>query len=127
MLEMRIRVALRRIHHRILNQSMGYSPAQGGEVVYAGLDSSQLSYNCDVIDIQLLVLLQLGLNTSLNYFCHSLPWPAACLNDMWTGVFASIGTSTTGNRAGNLLIEGSAWKGAVPAGMTEVKSPTDTV
>ncbi len=53
---------------------------------------------------------------------HLLP-----LYDMWTDVFASIGTPTTGNRAGNFLIDGPTWKGTVPAGMTEIKSPTGIV
>jgi hypothetical protein len=47
--------------------------------------------------------------------------------DAWTDVFASPGTRTTGDRAGNFLIESPTWKGTVPAGMTELKSPTSLI
>ena len=49
------------------------------------------------------------------------------LIDAWTNVFASPGKRTTGTKAGNFLISGPGWTGTAPAGMTEYKSPTNTV
>lgn len=37
--------------------------------------------------------------------------------------FAYVGTRTTGSEAGDYLISGSAWKGTVPQGMTQIASP----
>lgn len=45
----------------------------------------------------------------------------------WTDVFAVPGTRTTGTRAQAYLLTGPGWKGAVPAGLTEYKSPTNLV
>src|SRR5262245_2521551 len=47
--------------------------------------------------------------------------------DAWTNVFASPGTRTTGNDAGSFAIVGPGWKGTLPLGMTEIKSPTNMV
>jgi hypothetical protein len=47
--------------------------------------------------------------------------------DAWTDVFASPGSRTTGNRAGDYAIVGPGWNGALPAGMKEIRSPTGLV
>jgi hypothetical protein len=47
--------------------------------------------------------------------------------DGWTEVFAVPGTRTTGGAAKTFLISGPGWSGAVPEGMTELKSPTSLV
>jgi hypothetical protein len=47
--------------------------------------------------------------------------------DGWTNVFAVPGSRTTGTQAQTFVISGSGWSGAVPAGMTELKSPTAIV
>jgi hypothetical protein len=44
--------------------------------------------------------------------------------DMWTDVFASPGSRTTGNAAGNFLVTPPGWTGAVPEGMTRLAAPT---
>lgn len=44
--------------------------------------------------------------------------------DGWTNVSASLGKRTTGTKARSFLITGPGWNGKVPAGLTEVKSPT---
>jgi hypothetical protein len=46
------------------------------------------------------------------------------LQDYWTDVFASLGSRTTGTKAGNFAITSSSWSGTLPAGVTEIKSPT---
>lgn len=49
------------------------------------------------------------------------------LTDPWGTVFAYVGRRTTGTQAGDYLITGPGWKGAVPAGMTQILAPNDTV
>lgn len=46
--------------------------------------------------------------------------------DAYTNVFASPGKRTTGTKAGNFLITGPQWTGTIPAGMEQIKSPTNT-
>jgi hypothetical protein len=41
--------------------------------------------------------------------------------------FAYVGKRTTGTAAGDYLIAGPAWKGAVPQGMAVISSPNDSV
>jgi hypothetical protein len=45
--------------------------------------------------------------------------------DAWTNVFASPGKRTTGTKAGTFAITGPGWTGTLPAGVTELKSPTN--
>lgn len=45
--------------------------------------------------------------------------------DAWTNIFASPGKRTTGTAEKTFLITGPNWKGTVPAGMEQLKSPTD--
>jgi hypothetical protein len=49
------------------------------------------------------------------------------LSDAFTNVFASFGKRTTGTKAQKYVITGPKWKGKLPAGIQEVKSPTDLV
>jgi hypothetical protein len=46
--------------------------------------------------------------------------------DAWTNVVASPGKRTTGTRPGNFAIVGPNWKGTLPDGIEEVRSPTNT-
>jgi hypothetical protein len=47
------------------------------------------------------------------------------LFDMWSNVFESIGSRTTGTEAGHFLITGPGWQGTPPAGIKQVvRSPT---
>jgi hypothetical protein len=45
--------------------------------------------------------------------------------DMWTDVFASLGTRTTGNSGGTFALVGPDWKGDIPAGTGLIRSPTN--
>lgn len=45
----------------------------------------------------------------------------------WTDVFQVPGSRTTGTQAQTFLISGPGWSGAVPAGMSQLKSPTAIV
>lgn len=47
--------------------------------------------------------------------------------DGWTNVFAVPGSRTTGTGAQTFVISGPGWNGEVPAGATELKSPTAIV
>ena len=47
--------------------------------------------------------------------------------DAWTNIFASPGKRTTGTNAGHFAITGPDWKGTLPKGVTELKSPTNMV
>ena len=47
--------------------------------------------------------------------------------DMWTDVFAVVGSRTTGTAAGNYLIVGPQWHGDTPKGMTKIVAPTPIV
>ncbi len=47
--------------------------------------------------------------------------------DAWTNVFASPGKRTTGTKAGHYAVTGPGWTGTLPAGVTELKSPTNMV
>jgi len=43
----------------------------------------------------------------------------ASILDMWTEVFASLGTRTTGTKAGHFLLTPPGWKGPVPKGLPQ--------
>lgn len=45
----------------------------------------------------------------------------------WTDVFQVPGTRTTGTKAQKYVITGPGWKGTLPPGVTEYKSPTNMV
>ncbi len=47
--------------------------------------------------------------------------------DMYTNVFASPGTRTTGNGKGDFLVTGPGWKGEAPKGMKQIEAPTSSV
>jgi hypothetical protein len=47
--------------------------------------------------------------------------------DPWGTVFAYVGRRTTGTQAGDYLISGPGWKGALPVGVTQIVSPDNTV
>jgi hypothetical protein len=47
--------------------------------------------------------------------------------DAWTNVFATPGARTTGTKAGSFAITGPNWTGNLPAGVQEIKSPTNMV
>ncbi|CUI17253.1 conserved putative secreted protein [Candidatus Protochlamydia naegleriophila] len=47
--------------------------------------------------------------------------------DLWTNVFFSPGTRTTGNGKNNFAITGPDWKGTLPSGVQQVKAPTNSI
>ncbi len=49
------------------------------------------------------------------------------LTDLWGTDFAYVGRRTTGTAAGDYLISGPGWHGTVPAGVTQIAAPGNTV
>jgi hypothetical protein len=49
------------------------------------------------------------------------------LLDAWTNVFDALGSRTTGTAARTFAITGPEWRGSLPAGAREVRSPTNLV
>jgi hypothetical protein len=49
------------------------------------------------------------------------------LMDAWSNTFDCPGTRTTGNGKGEFAIVGPNWKGELPAGVKEIRSPTNMV
>jgi len=47
------------------------------------------------------------------------------MQDAWTNVFASPGKRVTGSDKADFAIVGPRWKGTLPGGVEEIKSPTD--
>lgn len=45
--------------------------------------------------------------------------------DMWTEVFAALGTRTTGNGGGTVALVGPRWAGKLPKGVRMLRSPTE--
>lgn len=47
--------------------------------------------------------------------------------DAWTNTFAAPGSRTTGNAQGHFAITGPGWRGKLPAGVRQYKSPSNMV
>jgi len=92
-----------------------YPDASFKDVVRPNADTLYSSLWFDVGKEPLVLTLP---NTQGRY--HVIP-----LMDMWTDVFATLGTRTTGNDGGTAAIVGPHWNGTLPKGMRMVRSPTD--
>ena len=47
--------------------------------------------------------------------------------DPWLEIFADVGRRTAGTHAGDYLISGPDWKGALPSGLTQIVAPNNSV
>lgn len=47
--------------------------------------------------------------------------------DMWTDVFSSLGSRTTGTKAGHFAYVAPGWKGKLPAGVQRIDAPTSMI
>ena len=94
-----------------------FPPASFKNVVRANVDTL---YSSAFLDLSSEPLVLSVPDTGSRYYL--LP-----MFDAWTNVFATPGARTTGTKAANFVITGPDWKGMVPAGMREFKSPTNIV
>lgn len=92
-----------------------YPDADFREVVRPNADTLYSTLWFDVGKEPLVVTMP---NTAGRY--HVVP-----IMDMWTEVFATLGTRTTGNEGGTFALVGPHWQGSLPAGMRMVRSPTE--
>lgn len=92
-----------------------YPDASFKDVVRPNADTLYSSMWFDVGKEPLVLTLP---NTQGRY--HVIP-----LMDMWTDVFATLGTRTTGNDGGTAAIVGPHWQGTLPKGMRLIRSPTE--
>jgi hypothetical protein len=94
-----------------------FPPATFKNVVRANVDTL---YSSAFLDLSSEPLVLTVPDTGGRYYL--LP-----LFDAWTNVFATLGARTTRTKAGTFVITGPNWKGNLPAGMRELKSPTHIV
>jgi len=47
--------------------------------------------------------------------------------DLWSNVFASPGTRTSGNEKADFVVTGPGWSGTLPAGLKHIEAPTSLV
>lgn len=95
----------------------GYPPAEFRSVVRPNFDTL---YSIAWLDIRHEPVVLTVPDTGGRYYM--LP-----MLDMWTDVFASPGTRTTGTRANAFLVATQRWNGRVPSAMTRIDSPTPYV
>ncbi len=92
-----------------------YPDASFHNVVRPNADTLYSTLWFDVSKEPLLLTLP---NTAGRY--HVVP-----LMDMWTDVFATLGTRTTGNDGGVFAVVGPRWQGSLPKGARMIRSPTE--
>lgn len=94
-----------------------FPPATFKNVVRANVDTL---YSSAFLDLSIEPLILSVPDTGGRYYL--LP-----MIDAWTNVFATPGKRTTGTKAGIFAITGPAWRGKLPQGIGELRSPTAMV
>ena len=95
-------------------------PASGSKLATTGVNRDTL-YVCGWLDLSKRPLVISVPDMADRYYGVQFTDPSKNIN------FAYIGTRTTGTKAGDHLITGPGWKGAVPQGMTQISSPNNSV
>ena len=95
-------------------------PASGSKLATTGVNRDTL-YVSGWLDLRQGPLVISVPDMADRYYSVQFTDPSKNIN------FAYIGTRTTGTKAGDHLITGPGWKGAVPQGMTQISSPNNSV
>lgn len=95
-------------------------PASAPKVATTGVNRDTL-YIAGWLDLSKGALVLSAPDFSGRYYSVQFTDPSKNIN------FAYVGTRTTGTKAGDHLITGPNWKGAVPQGMTQISSPKNSV
>ena len=97
-----------------------HPPASASKLATTGVNRDTL-YVAGWLDLSKGPLVLHVPNFSGRYYSVQFTDPSKSIN------FAYVGTRTTGTKAGDHLIAGPGWKGAVPQGMTQISSPNNSV
>ena len=94
--------------------------ASGSNSVTAGMNRDTL-YVCGWLDLRKGPLVLHVPDMAGRYYSVQFTDPSKNVN------FAYVGKRTTGTEAGDFLISGAGWKGAVQRGMAQISSPNNLV
>jgi len=97
-----------------------HPPASAPKVATSGVNHDTL-YVVGCLDLKQGALVLHVPDMSGRYYSVQLTDPANNTN------FAYVGKRSTGTEAGDYLISGPGWKGAVPQGMTQISAPNHSV
>jgi hypothetical protein len=104
------------VHNEIVNVNALATPTTEG-VVSPNVDTA---YSVAWIDLTTGPLVVNVPNTHGRFYTFQFM-------DAYTNAFAYVGTGSTGTAAGAYALVPPGWTGTLPAGVTEIKSPTNTV
>jgi len=104
------------VHNEIVNVNALATPSTEG-VVSPNVDTA---YSVAWIDLTTGPLVVNVPNTGGRFYTFQLM-------DAYTNAFAYVGTGSTGTRAGAYALVPPGWTGTLPAGLIEIKSPTNII
>jgi hypothetical protein len=104
------------VHNEIVNVNALATPTTRG-VVSPNVDTA---YSVAWIDLTTGPLVVNVPNTGGRFYTFQFM-------DAYTNAFAYVGTGSTGTKAGAYALVPPGWSGTLPAGVNEIKSPTNTV
>jgi hypothetical protein len=104
------------VHNEIVNVNALATPTTRG-VVSPNVDTA---YSVAWIDLTTGPLVVNVPNTGGRFYTFQFM-------DAYTNAFAYVGTGSTGTKAGAYALVPPGWSGTLPAGVKEIKSPTNTV
>jgi hypothetical protein len=105
---------------KLFAEPIALQSASGSNSVTAGMNRDTL-YVVGWLDLRKGPLVLRVPDMAGRYYSVQITDPSKNTN------FAYVGKRTTGTDAGDYLIVGPGWKGAVPQGMTQISSPNNSV